>query len=622
MSGKSKSKDVKETKKTLADGTLIKESLETEILSDGTVVSKSRTSRSYPRRDENPLKKSIQTSITRTDANGVVITTTSTEELITAPDAIEAEPNSTETHRLPDGTGMIITKTANVLSDGSLSTVVTKVHMNRSSAKSAQNQAGSQPAPHPDPIHAPRLHVLHSEDQPSQPPGFHNHTGQDDYDVRLKRKEAQDRQTRGQNMPGIEMICPNDGAPASSLAPVPGAQMVVGPDSRSKAEDSKQLKSSTIGGIEAIGGGSEEPIPMNFHAANTAQIVGVALVEDMKQAANMGKEDIKSSLTTSVIETIDNDYGAPTPTNFHRTTSAQDSKAFDLESGPVNRADKSLSTEELLKPEKSHKSRWTHGSSHDSGNFGGDYTSDSNANLAVATPVMEDDDFDKPTYEATPYEAKTPLYKTKKCTFVTLLLLVMIAVIVSVTVTNLARKTVDPPPVEYVTKEPTSSPTLPPTSSRDVILARTIESDVLKRNATFRNMTNSDPRMQALNWIRSTDELQLEPTDPNLSQRYTLALMAYQLDYTVWFNDPDVNATDDAKSDEVIDWLSPTDACDWFGVTCVDGFVTEIDLCEFISCASCSMPSIHYPKKVGVLPFSIQSIDWRNTSRDCKFGGS
>jgi hypothetical protein len=76
--------------------------------------------------------------------------------------------------------------------------------------------------------------------------------------------------------------------------------------------------------------------------------------------------------------------------------------------------------------------------------------------------------------------------------------------------------------------------------------------------------------------------LKLSPTDPNLGQRYTLALMAYRLDYTMWFNELDLNATDDAASDEIIDWLSPTDACDWFGVTCVDGLVTEIDLCEYL----------------------------------------
>lgn len=107
-----------------------------------------------------------------------------------------------------------------------------------------------------------------------------------------------------------------------------------------------------------------------------------------------------------------------------------------------------------------------------------------------------------------------------------------------------------------------------------------LERTALKRNASFSTLPDSDPRLQALNWILHTDELQLNFTDQDLSQRYTLALMVYQLDYTVWFNDPDLNATDDATSGDIIDWLSPTDACDWFGVTCVDGLVTEIDLCE------------------------------------------
>lgn len=385
----------------------MKESLEREIHSDGTVVSKSRTSRSYPSRNDNPLKKSIQTSITRTDANGVVLTTTSTEELITAADAIEAEPNSTETHRLPDGSGMIITKTANILADGSLSTVVTKVHVSRGS-KSAQTQTSNRITPGLENIpldeHTPRLHVLHSENQPSKPPGFHNHTDRDDYDARLKRKQG------GRNTPGIEMICPNDSAAAASSASVPGVHMIVGPDSRSKAEDSKQIKSSIVSGVETIVSGVEEPIPMTFQTANATHFVaGVALVEDMKQPANMDKAGMKSSLTTSVLETIDNDYEAPTPLNFHRTTIAENSKTLDLESGPINRDNKVPSTDEL-KPDKSQKwDRWTFGSNPASGSFRADYTSDSNPNLAVATPVMDEADFDKPTYEATPYEAKTPL---------------------------------------------------------------------------------------------------------------------------------------------------------------------------------------------------------------------
>jgi hypothetical protein len=62
--------------------------------------------------------------------------------------------------------------------------------------------------------------------------------------------------------------------------------------------------------------------------------------------------------------------------------------------------------------------------------------------------------------------------------------------------------------------------------------------------------------------------------------------MAFQLDYSVWNNEPNSTSNEtaddvDAMSDKVNDWLSGEDVCEWFGVKCTDGIVTEILLCEF-----------------------------------------
>lgn len=574
---------------TLADGTRVTEHnlSVTETLPDGTVVSKSRTSRTYASQGpHDTLKKSITTSITRTDAITGVRTITTTEEIITAAKDVEAEPNSTETQKLPDGSSVITTKTSNVLSDGSLSAVVTKVHMNKkSSLRNVHDDNGPTFGPSP-----PRPVLLPAQDSPRVDVLHSNH--QDDYDARIKRKEAQNRQTA----PGIEMIDANDGAavpPASS----PGVEMVVGPDIRGKAERTKQLGGSTASRLETIDNGTEEPIPMNFHSADPDRsYVGAALISNDNKPPYLDKDDMKlnANRTISALETLnDGSEEEPIPLSFHTDTIAEHSKMLDLESGPSNTTAANRDPSSIdahLKPEKNEKSgRFTFGSKPWSERFSGDYVAGSNINLAVATPVMGDD-AEKPIYEATSYEAKTPIYKTWKCIAITLVLLAVIGVVVGVAVTSIVQPEETPVLIEYVTASPTAKPTVAPTSERDIILAQTIERSVLMRNASFDNMTSNNPRKEALNWTQHTDSMQLEPTDPNLSQRYTLALLAFQLDHAVWFNEPDVNATSnetldatDDSSEEIIDWLSPTDECDWFGVTCVDGVVTEIDLCEFFA---------------------------------------
>jgi hypothetical protein len=129
--------------------------------------------------------------------------------------------------------------------------------------------------------------------------------------------------------------------------------------------------------------------------------------------------------------------------------------------------------------------------------------------------------------------------------------------------------------IVYVTASPTRASTLPPTTARDSAVMQMIESSALQRSAQFSTMSADDPRVLALDWILHDDELQLEANHPGLIQRYTLALLAFQFDHLTWHYDV-ANLT----SDGTLDWLSSTHECEWYGISCHDTKVTEIDLCK------------------------------------------
>jgi hypothetical protein len=108
-----------------------------------------------------------------------------------------------------------------------------------------------------------------------------------------------------------------------------------------------------------------------------------------------------------------------------------------------------------------------------------------------------------------------------------------------------------------------------------------IEDNVLERNVTFAGMKDTDPRYLALDWIVNFDRQHLFVGDPNLVQRYILALLAFSLDLNSWecgvIDDPDnCNVTVDYRDYEL--WMSSADECFWYGVECKDGFVQELDL--------------------------------------------
>lgn len=628
----------------LPDGTVVKEQHQTRTLPDGTLVSKLRTSRTY--NDHPSLKKSITASITRTDASGVV-TTTTTEEVITANTNSNDTEFETGTHTqiLEDGTTLITTKNCNVLSDESLSRVVTMVHVDRRGGGNGEVALSSAVAIPPVASvnsNRPQMHIIPC-DEPQAPPGYTNHTGID-YDSRIKRKEEQNRRITSQKntMPHLESISNDDHSPNPT---VPGVEMVKGPaqGKTSKAEASDIQRSTCR--METINN-AEEPIPKPTGAmhingppsgskrnakvsANAIETVGSKYEEPKPLAGSQhvkeppsDKSKLKSSVVT--LETI-GDYEEPMPSNApfvvspHVRVSSSDEYMETKSSGiislemfngghdepvPFHSTERSKLLNEVADVEQQNfdqlleeipheKDKNEKETTRSGGRFrSDDYFSESTADLAVATPVL--DEVEKPIYDATEYEAKTPFYKTRKCALLTLILLLIVSIVVGVVVWHFTKKAKEQVviPVEYVTEPPTSTPTLSPTSGREVLMSQIVENTVLQRNASFNDMATNDPRRIALDWLLHTDEMKLTPSDPNLNQRYTLAVIAYALDYNVWYNDPmtdnsTLNETldggDDATANvEVIDWLSGTDVCEWYGVNCTNGVVTEIDLCKLL----------------------------------------
>ncbi|KAL3790445.1 hypothetical protein ACHAWO_007135 [Cyclotella atomus] len=208
--------------------------------------------------------------------------------------------------------------------------------------------------------------------------------------------------------------------------------------------------------------------------------------------------------------------------------------------------------------------------------------------LAVATRV--DPSLEEPIYDAIEYdpESKPPLYKNRRCRVYTAVFLLIFTIIVAFAVVYSTKKTkeeVSPTKVVYVTEAPTPRPT---TDREALHINDLIEAKVLKGNAKFTDMDKYDPRLLAMDWILYKDELQLELSAPNLSQRYVLSLLAFQFDYMAWTScggdyssseltcEVENNETD--TTEEYSRWLSGTDECEWYGVSCLDGKVRELNL--------------------------------------------
>ena len=102
-------------------------------------------------------------------------------------------------------------------------------------------------------------------------------------------------------------------------------------------------------------------------------------------------------------------------------------------------------------------------------------------------------------------ESKPPLHKNRRFRVYSCLAIIVIIAVVAVVVVYVTKNskgdTVVSMEVEY-TPPPTRSPTLAPTTDREASgIKEQIEAGVLQRGATFANMSKTDPRYLALDWI-------------------------------------------------------------------------------------------------------------------------
>jgi hypothetical protein len=212
----------------------------------------------------------------------------------------------------------------------------------------------------------------------------------------------------------------------------------------------------------------------------------------------------------------------------------------------------------------------THSSGYDRGPMKSRNSSEKG--LAVACPVTDEE---QPVYVASHYEPSVGIstYKSTKCYIYTALALLLIGAAIAIGVACVATDRFGIPEAKE--------------RDREARILQVIQDNVLERNATFGNMSESDPRYVALDWIHHNDGLKLTYTSSNLLQRYIIAVLAFSFELNSWecgmvgdIDSCNMNMTDDY--DDYLPWLTPTDECMWFGVECDDrGFVVGLDLSEF-----------------------------------------
>jgi hypothetical protein len=263
------------------------------------------------------------------------------------------------------------------------------------------------------------------------------------------------------------------------------------------------------------------------------------------------------------------------------------------------------------------------------GDFDGDADDDDDAKgdkLAIAEPVDDDDDdiFIPAAIEYDP-DAKPPIYKNRRFrlygSLAGLLLFALVA--------GLAFGLLSGSDKAAALVNGGDGPTPSPTTYRESLgiqdqLELVVGSDKLNDPST--------PHYQAMEWIIHEDKLQLTADDPNLVQRYLLALFYMQTTRSGdWIScgRPDDDDTSFCLWQKLIEvwpheyvgipwirWLSGESECAWAGVLC-DQFNTTraIDLCKFrpVFVSSCSMP---IPNNIlifySLFYFRWPKYDWHN----------
>jgi len=188
--------------------------------------------------------------------------------------------------------------------------------------------------------------------------------------------------------------------------------------------------------------------------------------------------------------------------------------------------------------------------------------------LVTAMPVS-DDVYSPPSTFAKEVmmEDKVPFHKRstfKLFAFGTISLAIILAAVISVVIIKPWEKSEG-------TDKPTGAPSAAVTSKKDFSWV----DSVIYNKVAFEN----DASLQAaFDWIKNEDQKELEWDHSSVERRYALASIYFATGGdTHWYNcTRQVNSTCD--DEEKKPFLSEYDECDWFGITCGDSEVNEIDL--------------------------------------------
>jgi hypothetical protein len=93
---------------------------------------------------------------------------------------------------------------------------------------------------------------------------------------------------------------------------------------------------------------------------------------------------------------------------------------------------------------------------------------------------------------------------------------------------------------------------------------------------------NNTPQGLATTWLIAQDGFKVCPDYPKLVQRWTLAVMYFSTDGNAWFQcSARPGATDNCGSESPFEakrrFLSSGSECDWAGISCIDGCVTQVE---------------------------------------------
>mmetsp|Transcript_34541 Transcript_34541/g.51265 ORF Transcript_34541/g.51265 Transcript_34541/m.51265 type:complete len:825 (-) Transcript_34541:59-2533(-) len=207
--------------------------------------------------------------------------------------------------------------------------------------------------------------------------------------------------------------------------------------------------------------------------------------------------------------------------------------------------------------------------------------------LAVAVAVSEEEHrrsmdgvYNMPVGVEFDPDAKPPIHRNRRCQFYGVVISFVLCVfLISAGVILLKVEGKDGGAVDMESLSPTASPT---TDEEGAF------KEQLARGVTYRVYLEGTPQWRAAEWIIHHDPLKLDPSAPNLLQRYILVLFYMKTsDEGPWRTCNPNNSTGDSdcifdklfrNEDDEIDykqeaataWLSYEHECNWVGVLCDD----------------------------------------------------